>query len=113
MNSNYKGKKNVLIFGCIFLFGFLLSYKKDKEMNYLGRVGTIRVATYYKGGFVLATDGKASIKTRKSSIRIKILDKRVLYHQKLFKIGKNLVAAYGCQVHLQVLHVEGDSAVRV
>jgi len=72
---------------------------KGEYLNEVNYVGTIRIVMSFRNGLVIAADGKGSVINldNLTNSDYKKLDRMLLYHQKLFKLGINLVAGYGGQ----------------
>lgn len=93
----------VFIIVAIFLCGYTFVQNRGSEkMNKSGYFGTVRIITSYSYGLVLAVDGKGfPYGLDKDKIDEIIADKekkKLMYHQKLFKVGKNLAVAFGGQL---------------
>ena len=98
-----KANNFVLVIIAISLFRFSsVQNSEDKKMNNFRYFSTLRIITSYNNGLVLAVDGKGSplgLDTDKiDEIFANDEKRKLIYHRKLFKVGKNLVVAFGGQL---------------
>jgi len=100
--------KRILVFSLVLSFAILFNntitqYIKGKVMKYSIFAGTLRIITPYIGGLIVAADSKGSPYQMAKEEFNKIIKsdeikRKLIYHQKIFRVGKNLVAAYGGQL---------------